>query len=66
MCKPSAVSPAVAPPDAVAVLRNVITSLRFVEEPIPLAEAVLGAVCRPIAVSPLVAPPVAVAERILL
>ena len=47
MCSPIASSPAVAPPDAVAALRNVITSLRLVDEPVPLPLAVRGAVCRP-------------------
>ena len=50
VCSAITTSPAVAPPDAVALLRNVITSLRLVEEPVPLPVAVLGAVCRPIVV----------------
>jgi hypothetical protein len=57
-------SPAVAPPDAVADLRNVITSLMLLEEPVPLPNAVRGAVCRPLAEEP--EEPNPGAERILL
>jgi hypothetical protein len=47
VCSPVEMSPAVAPPDAVADLRNVIISLRFVEDPDADALAVRGAVCSP-------------------
>ena len=49
VCSPIAASPAVAPPDAVAALRNVIISLRLLEEPVPFPLAVLGETCRPTA-----------------
>ena len=47
VCSAITTSPAVAPPDAVALLRNVITSLRLLDEPVPLPVALRGAVCRP-------------------
>jgi hypothetical protein len=47
VCRTRASSPAVAPPDALAALRNVITSLRLLEEPIPLPVALRGEICRP-------------------
>jgi hypothetical protein len=51
VCRTRASSPAVAPPDADAALRNVITSLRFVELPLAEALALLGEVCKPVAES---------------
>ena len=60
VCNPSALSPAVAPPTALAVLGKV-SKYDTLSELVPFPVAVLGAVCSPIAWSPAVAPPSPVA-----